>query len=141
MKRQTCLILLCINIFIMLSGCNHPSIVQKKPSGQPNTMWVSKDGKIEFSVDENGYTTGMMTLEGQSISVHIGFEPETGCGMHIYPESEIRDKDTRYEYWSCTFWSEKQFTATVEETTFFRVGQKIIFYRQDSKQGDGSPVT
>ena len=129
------LICLCILSAILVAILPSPSMVDKKPCAQLGTTWMSEDGMIVFSVSESGPITGTLMRENQIISLYIAFETGAGTAMYIYPESGVAKN--HYEYWACSFKSEETFTATVKETTFFEVGQKIVFKRQ----GDGSVVS
>ena len=55
--------------------------------------------------------------------------------MTIYPLSVLEEDaipyEAKYEHWLCSFPTQKEFTATVKETTYFKEGEKIKFYRVD----------
>ena len=58
-----------------------------------------------------------------------------GERIHIYAiEAKGREglyPEERYETWRGNFKRKDKFIVTVEETTYFKVGQKITFYRVD----------
>lgn len=103
-----------------------------RPIDQPNKKWVSEDGSIKLSTDENQRTTGSMIINGKEIE--ILFLDGEGKNIHIFPiETKVRDINDRYELWVGDFISEDKFTVTVEKTTYFEVGQKITFYRVEDE--------
>ena len=109
----------------------------KRPSDQPDTEWISEDGSIEIYVDENQHATGSMNIKGTEIPFIFSGEIrgeriwiyaiEAKDRLGLYPEEE-------YETWRGNFKRKDKFTVTVEETTYFEVGQKITFYRVDDEE-------
>ena len=124
-------------IMIVLNACTYPRAYKWKLSRQLNTKWVSEDDTIVFSVDNNHLVTGLMSMGDDSIEIGILCEPEAGAGLHIYPinvlEEEVISTKDQYEYWLCSYKSEKEFIATVKKTTFFEEGEQITFYRVDDE--------
>ena len=106
----------------------------KRPSEQPGTEWISEDGSIKFYVDENLYATGSMNIKDTEIPFIFSGEIR-GERIHIYAiEAKGREglyPEERYETWRGNFKRKDKFTVTVEETTYFKIGQKIRFYRVD----------
>ena len=106
----------------------------KRPSDQPDTEWISEDGSIKFYVDENLYATGSMNIKDTEIPFIFSGEIR-GERIHIYAiEAKGREglyPEERYETWRGNFKRKDKFIVTVEETTYFKVGQKITFYRVD----------
>jgi len=138
-KRTLCLILVSIVILLLSRGCRippifDPTIVDKKPTGQPNTKWVSADESIVLYVDEDHTVTGTMKIGRENIGINVYFEKEAGTGMMIFPKKMLEEDDViteELEYWSCWYKSKKEFVATVKTTTFLKVDQTIVFYRVD----------
>ena len=108
-----------------------PTIVDKKPCGQPNTKWISADKSIVLNVDSEHTVTGTIKIGSNDIKICVFFEREAGTGMRIFPEMNEKEYATteELEYWSCWYKSKKKFVATVKTTTFFEEDQKITFYR------------
>ena len=52
--------------------------------------------------------------------------------------SETVENSDVYEEWICTYKNADEFVAVVKKTTFFEVGEQIVFKR---RQGDGSVVS
>lgn len=135
MKKYISLIGVIMLIVITLNACMYPSKYKWKVCTQLNTKWVSEDGTIVFNVNDSYSATGTMNLNGEVVDVYMVEGPARSEEMHIYPISvlekeSIPEKD-KYEYWLCSYKSEKEFVATVKKTTFYEVGQKITFYRVD----------
>ena len=105
----------------------------KRPSDQPGTEWISEDESIVIHVDKNNQSTGSMIIGGTEIP--FLFVDSQGEVIYIYSiDARSRDglyPEDRYEIWMGSFNRKDKFTVTVEETTYFKVGQKITFYRVD----------
>ena len=110
-----------------------------RPCDQPGTEWVSEDGSIEIYVDENQYATGSMNIKGTEIPFIFSGEIR-GERIHIYAiEAKGREglyPEERYETCRGNFKRKDKFTATVEKTTYFKVGQNITFYRVDDEEDE-----
>ncbi len=134
---KTVKILLCFilcGVVFAFCSCENPFIYKRHPFGQPNTVWRSTDGAVEFTVPDNKYAGfGTITKDGNTVEVYI--VADTGSGMYVYYKS-VLDGDVIYtkdriEKWYCSYKSKERFIAEVEETTYFEVGQKIEFTRSD----------
>lgn len=138
LTKKINLIGLIISIMIMLDACAYPSAYKWKISNQLNTKWISEDGTIVFSVNDNHLVTGTIDVNGKVMEIYIVTEPEAGTGMHIYPisvlEYESKSEEDKYEYWICSYETEKEFIATVRKTTFYGVGQKITFHKVSQEE-------
>ena len=136
MKKIIALFCSVIIISLLLSACSNPATYFWRPDTQPNTKWVSEDGTIEFTVSdveyvELGDVRGTLTVDNQTVEFVVGFIV-SGPNMFLYP-TDYADNPysySEYEEWICTY-RPKRFVAVVEETTFFEVGQKIVFYKVD----------
>ena len=133
--KKTLSIIILFTLAAMLCACLPitPLYLQRRPGGQLNTKWVSEDGTIVFEVNDKYQITGTMNVNGETIEFYMADDPRTG--LHIYPlavmEEEFIDDTTRYEYWKCSYISKKKCVATVKETTFFKIGDRITFHRVD----------
>ena len=121
-------------VLFLLSGCQDPIGYLWRSTSQDHTRWNSDDGTICYSVDDAGRAIGTIVINNEIVDVYL--VEDFGRGMYIYPRSfydsdKILDPDAQYEYWECSLKSKKHFVATVVETTYFEVGQKIEFYRVD----------
>lgn len=112
-----------------------PFMTDWKLCSQPNTKWVSNDRTIELYVDGDSRVTGTMNVNGDLIEIYLTEGPLRSTEMHVYSKSVLEDEilsyEDKYEFWVCTYRSEKEFVATVKKTSFYKVGQQIIFHRVD----------
>ena len=135
MKKLLSLIGLITLVLIMFNACAIPAKYQWKISNQLDTQWISEDGTIVFNVNDKYMITGTMEVNGETIEVFVATEPERGMGLHIYPIGDLEDgvleQASKYEKWQCSYKSDNKFVATVKQTTFYEVGQKITFSRLD----------
>lgn len=125
--RKWTVLIICLICLLALTSCPNPFVEAVRPTNQENTRWESEDGRIVFTVDENKYTTGVIRMEDDSVVEIYVVEP-IGIGNTIFI-CPIDDIEKIYEWWSCEYKSRKEFTVTVDQTTFFEVGQTIIFHR------------
>ncbi len=140
MKKFFLFVTSIVIITSMLTSCLfYKSWFGKRPWDQPNTNWATEDNTITFSIDENGFGTGKIVIDGETVDIHIAkgdaieivIDPlENVIGDYVYGDS--------IEYWAGDFYRSDRFTATVEKTTYFEVGEKLTFYRIDD---DSSQTT
>lgn len=132
-KMKKYLALLLVLLLFILSSCRNPIIMKREARSQPNTEWLSDNGKISFSVDDAHQIYGYIEIDdGEKVKFY--FATDMAGNIRIYNADESDDgviSHASLEYWKCSYPSSKKFTATVEETTFFEVGQKIVFHRLD----------
>lgn len=124
----------------MLNGCMTPTSAQWRLYNQPNTSWVSDDGSVIFSVDNDGNAMGIIRVNGESVEVIVVEGVERDTGMYLfYSDHQGRPAnqfDNKCEYWQCSYKSPDMFVATVKETTFFEEGQKITFNKVTESSTD-----
>ena len=134
---KTVKILLCFilcGVVFAFCSCENPFIYKRHPFGQPNTVWRSTDGTVEFTVPADRYCgLGTITKDGDTVEIYV--TSDTGSGMYVYNKSVFYDDfialNSELEKWHCSYKSKKRFIAEVEKTTYFEVGQKIEFTRSD----------
>lgn len=143
MIKKIRIIGLMVLVMIVLIACSYPPAYEWKISSQTNTQWISEDETITFSVNDSRVITGVMEVDSKVVEIYIATEPQAGAGMHIYPinviEFDSRSTEDRYEYWVCSYESEKEFVATVKKTTYYNVGQEIKFTRVDDIKQNSTP--
>ena len=135
--KKTVKILLCFilcGVVFAFCSCENPFIYKRHPFGQPNTVWRSTDGTVEFKIPEDKYAGfGTITKDGDTVEIYV--TSDTGSGMYIYNKSVLDDDvialNSELEKWHCSYKSKKRFIAEVKKTTYFEVGQKIEFTRSD----------
>lgn len=104
---------------------------------QQNTKWKSEDGSIVFYTDEQYHSIGRMTVGEVSIDIMVTVSLYNG--MEIYPLDTVETNEWGYvvndefriERWSCSYDSKTKCTVKVEETTYFKKGQRITLCRVD----------
>ena len=128
MKKISCLILALLLPFLF-SACKNPIIMARSPFRQEDTKWASDDGTINFYVDSDRKATGEMVVDGECIEFYI--TDNMAAEISIYDKRVLDDEfikeEDMYENWICSYKSKDRFVATVEKTTYFKVGQKISF--------------
>ena len=132
MKRFYIMIVVVAITMIVLSSCRYKSWQGKRPCDQPNSEWMSENKSITFFIDKNGAGTGKIVNDNEVIDIHIGIGPATE--IEIFPLGNVVDNvvtGRSIEYWTGSFIQQEEFVATVKKTTYFKVGDKITFYRVD----------
>ncbi len=108
--------------------------VEHRPDSQYNTTWVSEDEKIKIVVAEK-FEAKIYFEEVQTQN-----EFDFSCGnaetAHI---RVITDEDVasvyksnlgeKYETWKFIEVEQNSFTVVIQETRFFKIGDKIKFYK------------
>ena len=95
-----------------------------------STKWVAEDENIEFWVSESGDQIGSMIVNNQKIDFFI--ECDYSFTMRIFPieyfyYENIGGSDyPPIEKWTYTVQNGERI-VTVNETTYFDVGQEIVF--------------
>lgn len=92
---------------------------------QPFTTWISEDGTIEINVETYGDLTVTIKLEDETIQ----FNDATFVGYNhtiVMGEGDEQNK-ILVEWWSCKFKTKNKFVATIDKSTYFQEGQKIVF--------------
>ena len=129
MKKGLSLVV-CICLILTLTGCIYKRFLGNRPWDQPNTTWVSEDNSIVFYIDSNW--TGYGTLHHNGEIVEFCYSEGPSVEIWLYT-TDADGKVTDLEYWYGDFKRNDRFTATVEESTFFKKGDKITFYRVDNE--------
>jgi len=125
-----------------MCGCyNKQRVLTNRPTAQPDTTWVSTDGRVKFTVEEKYtsqdewyiHSSGEIYTDDGVDYVVVIFGPWSE--IHVVP---IEDSDDNFvnltnvlEYWVGDFQHPDRFTAKIKETTHFNVGENIEFYRID----------
>lgn len=129
-------------IFVLYSIFIYKHGLGKRPCDQPYSEWISEDGQITFSIDENGAGIGNLTIDEETMEIYIAIGP--AAEIHVYPLEVVEDNritEMYIEYWIGDFWRDDKFTAKIVGTTYFNIGDKITFYRvnndtEKSEKGD-----
>lgn len=124
------IVTLCITFPIVFLA-KYKAYFGRRPVDQPCTTWVSEDQTITIYVDENQHGSGTITQGNDTI--HFILTNGPSIEIELYPlealDGILIRSELRYEEWSGDFIRDDHFIATVQETTFFTVGDEIAFYR------------
>ena len=129
------LLLLLIVIMLSLTSCRYHPSEENRPCLQHETYWKSECGRIEFTVlseDDDYGAIGKMTIDGNVIEFFLtnALNSKTILYDPSVRETKLVDSDEDvYETWKCAYVSKDKFIAYVEETTYFEVGEKIVFHK------------
>ena len=115
---------------LTLSGCSI-----HMPSKQPNTKWISDDSKIEFSVDDTNIPIGVLHNGDENIEICLAMSRGMGNTIEVYLADDLEDgafeEGKRLETWTAKFKKASKFEVTVVESTYYTVGDTIVFFRID----------
>ena len=142
-KRLVMAVLAAILILVSLGSCSRCSRVLPVPTEQLYTKWESEDGKIVFYVDGEQRFFGTIDDGKEKIDVYAGIAVYGGemdiTPILTYDGEEFNRgwdriiKPPTLERWLCKYNSSpgknNKIVITVEKTTYFEVGQKIVLWR------------
>ena len=116
-KRTTIVIILFIILNYLMSACI-PINGKYSPCHQPNTMWVSEDGKVVLYIDENGNGTGTVDING-TLYDFTWYERTTRMHEVMIRSTTLKDgellhsaPDKFHELYGATYKSKDCFTIT-----------------------------
>lgn len=109
--------------------------LSNRPRNFPNTTWQTEDGKLTFTVDEQGRATGVIRVpEGdgtRSIPVIFDDTAHTTIRMAL---CEAGERVGRYiEIWEADYDHPDRFTAKPVKTTYFKKGKTLTVRRKDGE--------
>ena len=106
--------------------------LQNRPRNLPNTTWQTEDGKLTFTVDEEGCAAGVIRVpEGDGTrSIPVIFDDTAHTTIRIAP-LEAGERVGRYiEIWEGDYDYPDRFTAKPLKTTYFKKGKTIRIERK-----------
>ena len=106
--------------------------LQNRPRNLPNTTWQTEDGKLIFTVDEQGRATGVIRVpEGDGTrSIPVIFDDTAHTTIRIAP-LEAGERVGRYiEIWEGDYDHPDRFTAKPLKTAYFKKGKTIRIERK-----------
>ena len=109
--------------------------LQNRPRNFPNTTWQSEDGKLTFTVDEQGRATGVIRVpEGDGTrSIPVIFD-DTAHTTIRRALCEAGERGGRYiEIWEGDYDYPDRFTAKPVKTAYFKKGKTLIVRRKDGE--------
>ncbi len=142
-KRLVMAVLAAILILVSLGSCSRCSRAPDLPCEQLYTKWESEDGKIVLYVDGDQRFFGTIDGGEEKIDVRVSI-PIPGEHMWVHPILTYDGEEFNMgwdriidiplvEHWMYKYNSSpgknNKIVITVEETTYFEVGQKIVLWR------------
>lgn len=118
--RKLFSILLSFTIILQyLCGCDVDIYDGKRPMDQPNTQWECYEHCIQFTVTEDGFCEGTMTVEGEEVRFYLLWD-SFSTGVHFIENHEGMydyQYDLSFELFSgsCKF-SKKNLVVSVKNT-------------------------
>ena len=109
--------------------------LQNRPRNFPNTTWQTEDGKLTFTVDEQGRATGVIRVpEGDGTrSIPVIFDDTAHTTIRI-ALCEAGERVGRYiEIWEADYDCPDRFTAKPLKTTYFKKGKTLTVRRKDGE--------
>lgn len=131
MKRILGAVICVVCIFVMIS-CQKESDTSIHPCSQIDTRWRSEDESITLVVHSDRVRSGKMSVaDGQTIWFYLYTDGAADMWLCSSKTSDMHwiTGEYIYEYWQCSCVSEREFVATVVDTTYFTEGQEIVFHR------------
>ena len=123
-----CIIVFALILFNIKWGLSK----NRRPCEQPNSIWVSDDNNIVITIDSHQRGRGIIKIDDKEIEFIFTNGPGYNIDLYsISAENHIgQNEDEHYENWNGNFVNKNKFIVTVKETTFFTVGDKIIFHKK-----------
>ena len=109
--------------------------LQNRPRNFPNTTWQTADGRLTFTVDEQGRASGVIRVqEGEGVrSIPVIFDDAAHTTIRIAP-LEAGERVGRYiEIWEGDYDYPDRFTAKPLKTTYFKKGKTLTVRRRDGE--------
>lgn len=131
--KLTLALFLIILLAVLCTNCvkhTYKSFLGLRPCDNPGTQWASEDGDISFHILESSLGTGVLRTAEQNINIYVSFD--MAIGIKLYYIKDIRNNSIigfPFETWEGNYTSDQSFVATVVESTYFDVGDKIEFHR------------
>ena len=106
--------------------------LQNRPRNFPNTTWQTEDGKLTFTVDEQGRATGVIRVpEGDGTrSIPVIFDDTAHTTIRIAPLEAGERVGPYVEIWEGDYDDPDRFTAKPLKTTYFKKGKTIRIERK-----------
>lgn len=130
-KIISCAICIIILVFVLFN-LKWESSKNKRPCEQPNSIWVSDDNNIIINIDSQQRGKGVIKIDNKEIEFIFTNDPGYNIDLYsISAENRLGlNEEEHYENWIGNFVNQNKFIATVKETTFFTVGDKITFNKK-----------
>ena len=133
-RKAICILIAFASMLLSLSGCFYKSWLGKRPCDQPGTVWISEDKRITFWIEDGA---GIGTIANDGKIINILFAIGMAADITVYPLENDQNGFVEMPYierWSGSFRQKNKFTAKVDTTTtYFSLGDEIVFYRVDDE--------
>lgn len=109
--------------------------LQNRPRNFPNTVWQTEDGKLTFTVDEHGRSTGVIRIpEGEGVrSIPVIFDDTAHTTIRM-ALCEAGERVGPYiEIWEADYDDPDRFTAKPVKTAYFKKGKTLTVRRKDEE--------
>ena len=109
--------------------------LSNRPRNFPNTTWQTEDGKLTFTVDEQGRATGVIRVpEGDGTrSIPVIFDDAAYTTIRIAPLEAGERVGRCIEIWEGDYDYPDRFTAKPLKTTYFKKGKTLTVRRKDGE--------
>ena len=109
--------------------------LSNRPRNFPNTTWQTEDGKLTFTVDEQGHATGVIRVpEGDgTCSIPVIFDDTAHTTIRIAPLEAGERVGPYVEIWEGDYDDPDRFTAKPVKTTYFKKGKTLTVRRKDGE--------
>ena len=110
-----------------------------RPEEQENSQWFSDNGNIFVKSNDKGLAYGYIDLNGEIIPVVFNFDGFAKAEVYgLASDGSIIS--IPYESWDVNAYHKNSFTAYVNDSVFFKSGDKIRFRKlKDSEKIDYEP--
>ena len=125
MLRDMLILILCLLLVMGVQMCSEPNI-DNSPYQYPLSKWESTDGSVDFYMGEDKIGYGTITANGETVDVYFTFYDEKEAYCYDIADYWVAHTVEMLEIWDIDC-SDKKFVATVYETTYFEVGEEIVF--------------
>lgn len=137
-------IIFILSIGIFSCGCDNSkmkSAITDSPSNQPGTCWTNNNENVFLYVDNDLKISGYILNEERWIPITATMAIRNGVVLLYQSEAgSSGEKPLLIEKWNCIeILSDEEFSVTVSETTFFSIGDQIIFHRIEGDGGGFPP--
>ncbi|MBR0466575.1 MAG: hypothetical protein IJJ40_03675 [Clostridia bacterium] len=136
MKKIYSVILIIVLMIFSYTGCVSP-LMKNYPTEQSKTTWTSKDKKVCFFIEgKNDFPIyGYIQLDTERIAIIIDMGVQVPLIEVYQREGFVIDGDNYegklLEMWTAKKVKKNSLTVSVDESTYFKKGETITFYRLD----------
>jgi len=141
MKKNKLIIFLSILVLltVFLQGCPSPTTSERHPTNQPNTTWVTDDGKVTFCVGSDDSLSplyGVVETENGSVEIVISMSSLTSFVAISFNDAgqtqTINQPITSFAHGQGRTNSKDEFIIEITfAECYFENGELLVFHRTD----------